>query len=84
MIITPENLIENLHTLGPWSLFGLTEEAMFHYHPELQSIQDVTSRLDKMLSLSRGMTWKDWIVKYDKEIGYHAPNGFNPMAVNEF
>jgi len=30
-VFTPENLIKNIKKIGPWSAFGLAEEAMFYY-----------------------------------------------------
>ena len=33
-LFTPENLLENLHKLGPWSAYGLASVALQHYFPD--------------------------------------------------
>lgn len=79
-VFTPENLLDNLEKLGPWSAYGLAEEAIHHYHPEISEIEDTLKRIQAQAAVSPG-GWHDWIVKYHKEVGYEGP--FNPGAVNE-
>lgn len=84
-IFTPENLIENLDKLGAWSSYGLASEALQHYFPDMY---DENGYCDTMIECNLpqkiGCTyWQDVIKKYHKEVGYTAPNGFNPDAVNE-
>ena len=85
-VFTPENLIKNIKKIGPWSAFGLAEEAMFHYFPHIKRMRDTAKQIGEMARISSlfEMDWGDWIVKYQKEVGYDAPNGFGREYVNEF
>ena len=85
-VFTPENLIKNIKKIGPWSAFGLAEEAMFHYFPHIKRMRDTAKQITEMarVSVVVGMCWEDWIVKYQKEVGYDAPGGFSIEYVNEF
>jgi hypothetical protein len=85
-VFTPENLIENIKKIGPWSAFGLAEEAMFYYFPHIKRMRDTGKQIAEMARISTlfSMYWKDWIIKYQKEVGYNAPNGFDTGCVNEF
>lgn len=83
---TPKNIIKNIDKIGPWSAYGLAVEAIEHYHPSVKRIKDFQKKLEKQVYFShkRGFSWHDWIIKYQKEVGYYAPKGFNKSAVNEF
>lgn len=84
-LFTPENLIENIDKLGAWSSYGLAEIAIEHYHPECLKLGG-QEKLDYIVSLKcdgrEDTYWSDWIIKYQKEVGYAGP--FHPGAVNEF
>lgn len=83
-LFTPDNLLENIHRLGPWSCYGLASKALQHYFPESYDEDgycDVAEEA-KLLSKLRCNYWEDVIVKYHKEVGY--VNGFDPDRVNEF
>lgn len=86
MIITPENLIENLENIGPWSAYGLASTALLHYFPEEYN-EDGYCSTEKELELCKKLgcdSWQDVIIKYQKEVGYKASDGFNPNAVNQY
>jgi hypothetical protein len=85
-IFTPENLIENLDKLGPWSAYGLASEALRHYFPESYD-EDGNCEVSEEANLLEKLGcqyWHDVIIKYHKEVGYVAPNGFDSRIVNEF
>jgi len=85
-LFTPENLLDNLDKLGAWSSYGLASGALQHYFPD-EYDEDGYCETSKECALVAKLgckTWQDVIVKYHTEIGYQAPNGFNPEAVNEF
>lgn len=87
MRFKPANIIKNIHKIGAWSAYGLAEEAIEHYHPSIKRFKnDVTKLLERQVHFSqkRGFTWHDWIVKYQKEVGYKIKGYWNKDAVNEF
>jgi hypothetical protein len=82
---TPENLIQNIHLVGPWSAYGLASEAIQHYFPKEYDEEgncDISTEVKLMYDLGCD-NWHDVIIKFHKEVGYKAPNGFNILAVNE-
>lgn len=82
---TPKNLLDNIDRLGPWSCFALAEHAILHYFPRMKKIKGTAEQICKMAELSTKyeMCWQDWIILYQLDIGYDAPNGFNSDYVNE-
>lgn len=84
-IFTPENLLENLKKLGPWSSFYLAEKSIEYYHPECKEM-DMVKKIDYMASLKckgkKNTNWHDWIVRYQKEVGYKSR--FSPKYVNAY
>lgn len=85
-VFTSENLIENIHKLGAWSSYGLAEMALKHYFPN-EFDEDGNCDIDREIELMGKLgcdTWHDAIIKYQKEVGYDAPDGFNPKAVNQY
>lgn len=85
-IFTPENLIANIEKIGAWSSYGLASEALKHYFPEEYDQDEYcsTQREVELLTKLGCETWQDAIIKYQTEVGYYAPNGFNTDAVNEY
>lgn len=85
-IFTPENLIENIDKVGAWSSYGLAETALKHYFPEEYDEDDHCPTMKELELVGKlgCNSWHDVIIKYQKEVGYDAPNGFNPKAVNEY
>lgn len=85
---TPENLLDNIDRLGPWSLYALAETALEYYHPSLKRYaHDPLKLLERQMHFMEkdGMKyWSDVIIKFQKEVGYYAPDGFNRSAVNEY
>jgi len=86
LIITPENLIENIDKIGAWSIYGLASQALQHYFPSEYDENDYceVSREVELLAQLGFDCWQDVVIKYQTEVGYVAPNGFNPDYVNEF
>lgn len=84
--IYPKTLIKNLPKIGPWSTYGLASEALQHYFPEAYDEDGYCSAYNEiqLLPLLGCEYWEDVVIKYQKEVGYKAPNGFNPKAVNEY
>lgn len=84
-IFTPENLLDNLDKLGAWSAYGLASEALKYYFPEeYDENGDCDTIREAELSEKLGCKyWQDVIIKYQNEVGYKAPNGFDPKYVNE-
>lgn len=85
-LFTPENLLDNLEKLGPWSAYGLAREALQHYFPlaydeygHCDTLKEV-----KLLDKLGCQYWQDAIIKYHNEVGYVAPSGFDPKLVNEY
>lgn len=81
---TPSNLIENIDKLGALSAYGLASIALEYYFPE--EIEEESISTEKQIELLEKLgcdTWQDVIIKYQNEIGYDAPNGFNPVCVND-
>ena len=81
-----ENLLENIDKLGPWSAYGLASEALQHYFPDDYDEDGYCDTAEEVKLLDRlgCQYWHDAIVKYQNEVGYVAPSGFDPDAVNEF
>lgn len=87
-LFTPENLLENLEKLGGWSSYGLACIALAHYFPDIYDDEDGRSGPDvleeiKLIEEIGCKTWHDVIIKFQTEVGYDAPNGFNPIFVND-
>lgn len=85
MNITPENLIENLPNIGGWSIFGLAETAIHHYHPEVKVMEcpdDITYMSKLKCDGKENTCWHDWIIRYHNEIGYDKE--LNPDNVNAY
>lgn len=81
---TPSNLIENIDKLGTWSAYGLASIALEYYFPEEHEEDSISTQKQIELVDRLGCkTWHDVIVKFQTEIGYEAPNGFNPVCVND-
>jgi hypothetical protein len=80
-VFTPDNLIDNLDRLGPWSTFALAEEAMLHYFPSLE-FKDMVERISRMAAIccKYEMCWQDMVLLYHLDKGY---KNFNPDYVNE-
>ena len=84
---TPENLLENIKILGPWSQYHLATialEAWFpdEYDEDGNCIGDTGREAELLLSL--GMQyWADAVEKYHKETGYTA-NQLESECVNEY
>lgn len=85
-VFTPENIIANIDRLGAWSAYGLASVALQHYFPkEYDENGDCSTRREMELAEKlKCKYWRDVIIKYQTEIGYNAPNGFNPEQVNEY
>ena len=85
-IFTTENLLANLDKLGAWSAYGLASEALQYYFPDSydENGDCDTMREAELLTELGCKYWQDAIIKYHNEVGYIAPNGFNPMCVNEY
>lgn len=86
-LFTSENLIENIEKLGPWSAYGLASSALMHYFPDAYD-EDGNCKegtiMEVELCYKLGCAyWQDVIIKFQNEVGYNAPDGFNPDAVNE-
>lgn len=83
-VFTPENLLANIHKLGPWSCYGLASDALRHYFPEEYEDEDNQPSTLHECSLLEKLGceyWQDAVVKYHKEVGYKG--AFNPVCVNE-
>lgn len=87
-VFTPNNLLDNIDKLGPWSQYGLAAEALAHYFPEEYdedgNCKGDVNREVELLDQLGCQYWVDAVIKYQNEVGYKAPNGFNPDAVNEY
>jgi hypothetical protein len=85
-IFTHENLLANIDKLGAWSAYGLASEALRHYFPdEYDEDGNCDTMREVELMAKMGFSkWQDAIIKYQKEVGYVAPDGFNTEVVNEF
>ena len=82
---TPENLIENLPNIGPWSAYGLASSAIQHYFPEIYdeyNYCEVEKEVEKMKYMGFDY-WHDVIKKYHEEIGYTMEELSNKEYVNE-
>ena len=84
-LFTPANLIENLDKIGPWSAYGLATTALQHYFPESYDEEGNCPIIEevKLMNKLGCEYWHDAIIKYHKEVGYIAPNGFDRDVVNE-
>jgi hypothetical protein len=86
MKYTPENIIENLDNIGPWSAYGLAQTALNHYFPDEYDEEgecSVIRECELMNSLGCNY-WHDLIRKFQTEVGYDAPNGFDEGHVNSY
>ncbi len=85
-LFTSNNLIENIDKLGAWSAYGLASSALRHYFPDeyKDDEEPTTAREGEMLHELGLQYWHDIIIKYQTEVGYDAPDGFNQDYVNEF
>lgn len=82
-IFTPENLIENIDMLGPWSCYGLASDALRHYFPEEYEDKNIsTAREAELLQKINGVSWHDAIIKYHNEVGFTLEE-LGPVLVNE-
>jgi hypothetical protein len=84
LVFTPNNLIDNLDKLGPWSIYFLASEALKQFFPEVYkngdlSVQEEAKLMEEMLGCQH---WDEVVLKYQNEIGYKGP--FNPDYVNEY
>jgi hypothetical protein len=82
---TPDNLIDNLDKLGPWSTYGLASEALKHYFPEVYDNEDNPPSIHQEGHLVEEIgckSWEDVIRKYHQEVGYTG--NFDPGIVNKF
>ena len=83
-VFTPDNLIENLEKLGPWSCYGLASEALQHYFPEAYDNEERNPTVYEEIELMKKIDceyWEDVIKKYHAEVGWTGE--FNPGWVNE-
>jgi len=84
MKINKDNLLENLDKLGPWSVYGLAEEALKHYFPDRLDDDSTVHEIADCLPLLNCENWHDVIIKYHKEVGYnHYGEHFDDGLVNE-
>lgn len=89
-LFTPENLIENIEKVGPWSAYGLASSALQYYFPdEYDEDGNCKGEVQREIELCQQLGcfyWHDVIIKFQKEVGYHVtnPNGFHPDGVNEY
>jgi len=85
-VITSDNLIENIDKIGPWSIYGLASIAIKHYFPNEYDADDYCSTVrEAELCTELGcMYWQDVVIKYQTEVGYKCPGGFNPEYVNAY
>lgn len=85
MKYTPENIIQNLENVGPWSSYYLAEIALQHYFPE-ECKGETYCEPSRMVELADELGcpyWQDLIIKYQNEVGYDAPDGFDIEYVNQ-
>ena len=81
--ITPENLINNMQQLGPYSRFYLAEVAFKHYYGwyrgmyEIDPVQAINEMSEKEPD------WDKLIERYHQEEGY-TEHSLNPDFVNKF
>ena len=83
MKYTPENVIENLPNIGPWSSYYLAEIALKHYFPD-EIFDGPNWDSSRMVQLADEMGcpyWQDVIIKYQNEVGYNETD-FAPDYVN--
>jgi hypothetical protein len=83
IVFTPENLLDNIESLGPWSSYALAEIAICHYFPDVRKIKKPVDLIKAMSDLCfiYEMYWSDWIIMYHNDIGYKR---INPRFVNEY
>lgn len=85
---TPQELIDELPNIGPWSAYYLAEIALIHYFPEIKPKSehdyiDVMILVEKLHELGCNY-WHDVIKKYQEEVGYSPKGGvFCSSLVNE-
>ncbi len=86
MKFTPENLIDNLKQIGPWSSYYLATLAIKHYYPEVYCDEDDQPSAMVEVALCDRLDcqyWQDVIIKYHNEIGYSIEALSNDEYVNE-
>ncbi len=83
---TPENIIENIEKVGAWSSYGLAGTALKHYFPDEYDEEGYceVERENELLHSLDCNYWHDLIIKFQKEVGYNAHNGFSKEYVNEY
>lgn len=84
MKYTPENIIQNLENIGPWSSYYLAEVALKHYFPD-EFDEDEIWEASRMVELADELGcpyWQDLIIKYHEEVGYKSSD-LCPEYVNE-
>ena len=82
---TPDNIIDNIDKIGPWSAYGLAVTALQHYYPD-EYDEDGNCPVIRECQLMDELGcvyWHDLIKKFQYEVGYNALNGFHTGAVNE-
>ena len=84
MKYTPENVIQNLENIGPWSSYYLAEVALKHYFPDeiFDGLNWDSSRMVELADEIGCRYWQDVIIKYHEEVGYKSSD-FSTEYVNE-
>jgi hypothetical protein len=82
----PDNLLDNLNRLGPWSQFALAEEAIYYYYPRIKRMTNTIKQIQAMadLCLEYDMYWVDWIITFQMDKGYKRNAGFSRDYINEW
>lgn len=67
-------------------MYALASIALKHYFPDEYDEDDYcpTEREVILLNKLELKTWDEVVIKYQKEIGYDAPEGFDPDFINEY
>lgn len=78
MTFTPENIVENLDKIGPWSMYYLAEIAFYHFFQDEMEPKDTVERLQFMADKG---DWPGMVKKYAAEVGYTK---FKKGCVNRF
>lgn len=81
MTFTPKNLIKNINKIGPWSLYGLAEQAIEHYYPEYKRLSRNKPAEGPGIMAKLCDDWHGIVIRYQKEVGYKE---FRKGYVNEF
>jgi len=86
MIFKPENIINQLDDVGPWSFYFLGEVAIKYYYKWYRGLYTMNflAAMDKAREVEPD--WRRLIVRFDKEVGFknHFPNGFPNGYVNQY